>query len=205
MIDVLIVNESRVVREGLRALLEHDDGIGAVGMARDAADSLTFASALEPDVVIVDSSETCQALVNELPEARVLVLAPDDSAAMDSIAAGATGVLDQRTTGRELLVTTVKQVAAGTYSVPDGLASRVFAGVRANAVRASAVGRSRLTEREQQVLTLYAQGLSYADIAECLGNRPLTVRNTLYRVQNRLGTKSKQALVLYAVRNGLLE
>ena len=62
-----------------------------------------------------------------------------------------------------------------------------------------------LTEREREVLTLFAGGSSYADIAERYGNSPSTVRNAIYRIQDKLGVGSRQGLVAWAVRNGLLD
>jgi len=64
---------------------------------------------------------------------------------------------------------------------------------------------SRLTNVEQQTLTLFSSGKSYAQIAEARGKSTVTVRNTLYRVQDKLGIHTKQELVIWAVRNGLLD
>ena len=63
----------------------------------------------------------------------------------------------------------------------------------------------RLTAREREILTLFAQGLSYAAIAEVRGNRPVTIRNGVYGIQDKLKIGSKQELVVWAVRNGLLD
>ena len=62
-----------------------------------------------------------------------------------------------------------------------------------------------LTTVEQETLALFASGKSYAQIAEARGNSAVTVRNTLYRMQDKLGIESKQELVIWAVRNGLLD
>ena len=62
-----------------------------------------------------------------------------------------------------------------------------------------------MTAREREILTLFTQGLSYAEIAEIRGNRPLTIRNAIYGIQNKLGIETKQELAVWAVRNGLLD
>ena len=63
----------------------------------------------------------------------------------------------------------------------------------------------QLTEREQEILKLFAEGMSYAEIGEARGNRPLTIRNAIYGIRDKLGTKSSQEMVVWAVRNGLLD
>ena len=63
----------------------------------------------------------------------------------------------------------------------------------------------RLTEREREILTLFAQGMTYAQIAEVIGNTRLTIRNSIYRIQNKLEIRTKQGIVVWAVRNGLLD
>ena len=63
----------------------------------------------------------------------------------------------------------------------------------------------RLTEREREILTLFAQGMTYAQIAEVIGNTRLTIRNSIYRIQNKLVIRTKQGIVVWAVRNGLLD
>ena len=81
----------------------------------------------------------------------------------------------------------------------------VFAIVRGNREFASRQVPGNLTELERETLTLFASGKSYAEIAEARGNSAMTVRNTLYRIQGKLGVGTKQGLVIWAVRNGLVD
>ena len=62
-----------------------------------------------------------------------------------------------------------------------------------------------LTDREREILQMFASGKSYAQIAEAKGNKIVTVRNSIYRIQNKLGVDSKQEMVVWAVKNGLLD
>ena len=62
-----------------------------------------------------------------------------------------------------------------------------------------------LTDREQEILRMFASGMSYAQIADARGNRAVSIRNAIYRIQEKLGVESKQEVVIWAVRNGLLE
>ena len=82
---------------------------------------------------------------------------------------------------------------------------RVFAEFRTSAQGERNPSPGMITRRERDILTLFAQGLSYAEIAEVRGNRPVTVRNAIYGIQDRLKIETKQELVVWAVRNGLLD
>ena len=62
-----------------------------------------------------------------------------------------------------------------------------------------------LNTKEMEILTLFGQGMTYAQIAEVIGNTRLTIRNSIYRIQNKLGIRTKQRIVVWAVRNGLLD
>ncbi len=203
----------QIMRDGLREILERSGDFEVLGYAKDGEEAVSAAADLEPDVVIMDvfmplkdGIQACREIVDAQPNTRVLVLtaATEVDTVIDAVAAGATGYL-QKYSGRDKLLETVKRVAEGEYCIPGDIASRVFAGIRAKARRTDTTELRRLTAREQEILTLYAQGKSYAAIADIKGNRPLTVRNTVYRIQNKLGIKSKQELVLWAVRNGLLD
>lgn len=210
---VMIVDDHEIMRDGLREILERSEDFEVVGHAKDGEEAVSAAARLRPDVIIMDvflplkdGIEACREIVDAGSESRVLVLtaATEVNTVIDAVAAGATGYL-QKYTGRDKLLETVKQVAEGEYCIPGDIASRVFAGIRAKARRTDTTELRKLTVREQEILTLFAQGKSYAAIADIEGNRPLTVRNTIYRIQNKLGIKSKQELVLWAVRNGLLD
>ena len=62
-----------------------------------------------------------------------------------------------------------------------------------------------LTDREREILTMFASGKSYAQIAEARGNQTASVRNAIYRIQDKLGVDTKQEMVVWAVKNGLLD
>lgn len=213
LVGVLIADDHEIMRDGLREILERSGAFEVVGHAKDGEEAVRAAERLRPDVVIMDvfmplkdGIDACREIVDASPETKVLVLtaATEADTVIDAVAAGATGYL-QKYSGRDRLIETVKRVAAGEYCIPGDITSRVFAGIRAKARRTDVTELRKLTAREQEILTLFAQGKSYAAIADIRGNRPLTVRNTIYRIQNKLGIKSKQEMVLWAVRNGLLD
>ena len=89
--------------------------------------------------------------------------------------------------------------------VPSDTLRRVFASTRGSSERERRRGPRLLTKRERDILTLFASGKPYRQIAEVEGNSPITIRNAIYRIQDKLGVSSKQEIVVWAVRNGLLE
>ena len=212
-IRVMLVDDHEIMRDGLREVLERSGNFEVVGQAGDGDAAVKIALNIKPDVIIMDvmmplkdGIEACREITEMLPETRVLILtaSSEEDAVMEAVAAGATGYL-QKYSGKEQLLRTVGDVANGEYRIPAEAIRRAFAGIRAASEQAGTPRPGRLTAREREILTLFAQGLSYAEIAEIRGNRPLTVRNAIYGIQNKLGIETKQELAVWAVRNGLLD
>ena len=141
-----------------------------------------------------------------LPDMRVLMLtaSTEEDAVIEAVAAGATGYL-QKYSRPEEFVEAVVDVAEGRLRISEKAVREVFAMVRCARELASRQGTDELTAVELETLTLFASGKSYTQIAETRGNSTETVRNTLYRIQDKLGIETKQELVIWAVRNGLLD
>ena len=89
--------------------------------------------------------------------------------------------------------------------LPWDVMRRVFRRLRHLPEDIDSPRRKALTVREKEILAQFAQGMSYAAIAESRGNRSSTVRNTIYHIQDKLGFGSKQEIVVWAVRNGLVD
>ena len=210
---VMLVDDHEIMRDGLREVLEHSGEFRVVGEAGDGDEAVTVALSIKPDVIIMDvmmpvknGIEACREITAILPDTRVLVLTASrqEYAVMEAFAAGATGYL-QKYSGKEQLLRTVRDVANGEYRMPADAIRRAFAGVKATSNQVSAPMPGRLTQREREILTLFSQGLSYADIAKVRGNKWVTIRNAIYGIQDKLGIKTKQELAVWAVRNGLLD
>ena len=210
---VMLVDDHEIMRDGLREVLERSGDFEVVGQAGDGDAAVRVARNLKPDVIIMDvmmplknGIEACREITELLPETRVLILtaSSEEDAVMEAVAAGATGYL-QKYSGKELLLRTVRDVAGGEYRIPADAIRRVFAGIRAASEQNNTPEPGRLTAREREILTLFTQGLSYAAIAEARGNKPLTIRNAIYGIQDKLGIETKQGLAVWAVRNGLLD
>ena len=149
-----------------------------------------------------DGVEACREIMEAAPGVRVVMLtaSTEEDAVIEAVAAGATGYL-QKLSGMDRLVSTLKLVAAGEMPVPPDVVRRVFARIR----RGAKAEEDELTEREKEMLVSFCQGMSYAAIAEARGVKPVTIRNGLYSIQSKLGLGTKQEIVVWAVRNGLLD
>ena len=212
-IRVMLVDDHSIMRDGLQEVLERTGKFQIVGQASDGEEAVRKVEDLKPDVIIMDvlmpgkdGIDACREIMNKLPDTRVLMLTAsnDEDAIIQSVAAGATGYL-QKYSGKEKLLETIREVAEGEFRILGNSARRAFAQIRNVTHRSDAAEIEKLNGREREILILFSQGMSYADIAEVRGKSPLTIRNTIYSIQNKLGLRTKQSIVVWAVRNGLLD
>ena len=212
-IRVMVVDDHPVMRNGLRDALEASGRFEVVGQAEDGEEAVRTVAELQPQVIVMDvimpgkdGIDACREIMDLLPDTRIMMLtaSTEEDAVIQAIAAGATGYL-QKYSRPEELVAAVLDVAEGRLRIPDQAVRRVFAMLRGQRDLISRQPSDQLTALEREVLTLYASGRSYAAIATARGNSVVTVRNTLYRIQDKLDIHTKQELVIWAVRNGLLD
>ena len=209
----MVVDDHFMVRDGLKQALEHSGEFEVVGLAADGDEAVLVAAEVSPDVVVMDvlmpekdGVEACREIIERSPETKVVMLTAsrEDTAVIDAVAAGATGYL-RKDTDRERLLSTLRSVCHGEVLVPGEVVKRVFTRIRNGAHAAGAVRADKLTAREREILVSFARGMSYAAIASARGLKTVTVRNAVYGIQSKLGVESMQGLVLWAVRNGLLD
>ena len=212
-IRVMVVDDHSIMRVGLKQVLEQSGEFEVVGDAADGEEAVRVAAEVSPDVVVMDvmmpgkdGVEACREIMESAPDTRVVMLtaSTEEAAVVEAVAAGATGYL-QKETGRERLLAAVRGVFRGELLVPVEVVRRVFVQIRDAARTGDAAEAAGLTPREREVLVSFAQGMSYARIAEARGVKTVTVRNAVYSIQKKLGVGSMQGLVLWAVRNGLLD
>ena len=212
LIRVMLVDDHEIMRDGLREVLESTGDFEVVAQAADGEAAVIGAQNVRPDVIIMDvmmplknGIDACREITESLPNTKVLMLtaASEEDAVVEAVAAGAKGYL-QKYSGKNQLLRTVRAVAEGEYRIPADSLRRLFAGIR-TASQEKTQELSRLTSRERGILALFSEGKSYANIAEIRGNQPVTIRNAIYGIQDKLGIETKQELVVWAVRSGLLD
>ena len=211
-IRVMVVDDHPIMRNGLRDTLEASGRFEVVGLAEDGDEALRTVEGLQPQVIVMDvimpnkdGIDACREIMELLPDTRVLMLTASSEmdAVIEAVAAGATGYLQKYSRPEELVEATL-DVAEGRLRILDKVVREVFAMVRRDREDVSNRASDRLTALERETLALFASGRSYAEIAEARGKSSVTIRNTLYRIQDKVGIKSKQELVIWAVRNDLV-
>ena len=211
--SVMLVEDHQVMRDLLREVLENTREYRVVAQAADGAEALRLVAEAAPEVIVIDvimpvldGIEACREITELLPDTKVLMLTAsnEQDAIVRSIAAGATGYL-QKYWGKEQLLATLREVADGEFRIPGSAARRLARAVRDPAGDAASEHMESLTEREQEILRLFAGGWSYQEIGEIRSISALTVRNAVSGIQKKLGFKTRQQMTLWAVRAGLVD
>jgi DNA-binding NarL/FixJ family response regulator len=214
-IRILLVDDQRLMREGLRILLELEPGLEIVGEAGDGQAGLDAYEALQPDVVLMDvrmpgmdGVEATWRLRERWPDARVVILTTfdDDEYVFEGLRAGAMGYLLKDVSGHDL-AEAVRTVAGGGVLIQPSVARKVVAEFARVAPPARAVDAGLaepLTEREQEILELLALGLNNREIADRLGLASGTVKNYVTTILQKLGVRDRTQAAIRARELGLI-
>ena len=214
MIRVLLADDQELVRAGFKALLDAEDGIEVVAEARDGDEAVRLATEHRPDVVLmdvrmpgVDGLAAMRRIFEDggLRDVRVVILTTFDldEYVFEALRLGASGFLVKDTRPADL-VQAVRVVAEGDALLSPGVTRRLVGRFAADArapVQTPAI--DSLTEREQEVLKLVAEGLSNQEIAERLVVSPWTAKTHVSRAMVKLGARDRAQLVVYAYESGL--
>ena len=209
-IRVLVVDDHAVVRQGLRGLLELQDGIEVVGDAADGAQGVEAATRLRPDVILMDlvmpaldGVSAMRLLRERLPETRVIVLTSflDDDKLLPALRAGAAGYLLKNAEPQEV-VRAVRAAHAGQTVIDPVVAARLVETLAADD-RGDPI--DLLTPREREVLVLIGRGYANKRIALELGLAEKTVKAHVGHVLAKLGVSDRTQAAIAAVRAGLVE
>lgn len=213
-VRIVIADDHPIFRDGLRRLLEAEPDLAVVGEAVDAAQALTLARSLTPDVLLLDVAmpnvsglEALQALADQPGGPRVILLtaAIDKADIIKALQLGARGVvLKESATG--VLMQAIRIVMQGGYwvgrdSVSDLL--RALESLAAGSERDDQMPAFSLTQRELQIVGLVVAAAGNRKIAETLGISEKTVKHHLTNIFEKLGVSSRLELALFAAQHRL--
>jgi two-component system response regulator DevR len=202
---LVLVDDSEVVRAGLRTLLGTDASLEIVGEASTVAAAIETVARLRPHVVLLDirlpdgtGFTACQEMLKRAPDTRVLILTSivDETTVDDAIRSGAHGYLLKEVDARAL-VTAIRDVAAGKSILDPAVTARVMQLVKAGGSNRDAL--ATLSAQEMRVLALIAEGCTNKEVGVKLGLSEKTVKNYLSTVFEKLHvTRRAEAAVIYA-------
>jgi two-component system response regulator DevR len=202
---LVLVDDSEVVRAGLRTLLGTDASLEIVGEASTVAAAIETVARLRPQVVLLDirlpdgtGFTACQEMLKRAPDTRVLILTSivDETTVDDAIRSGAHGYLLKEVDARAL-VTAIRDVAAGKSILDPAVTARVMQLVKAGGSNRDAL--ATLSAQEMRVLALIAEGCTNKEVGVRLGLSEKTVKNYLSTVFEKLHvTRRAEAAVIYA-------
>ncbi|MEO6689041.1 MAG: response regulator transcription factor [Dokdonella sp.] len=213
MIEVCLVDDQTLVRQGIRSLLELSDSIRVIGEAGDGIQAMETIPRIRPDVVLLDMRmpgmsglDVLNALAakNELPPTIILTTFDDDQLVLAGLKAGARGYL-LKDVSLDQLVDAVKTVAAGGSLVAPVVTQRLLSGLERMHNEFTSLDRpDPLTERETEILRLMAGGYSNKEIANSLGVAEGTVKNHVSNILSKLGVRDRTRAVLKAFELGIV-
>jgi DNA-binding NarL/FixJ family response regulator len=213
LISVVLIEDNRLLREGLETTIRAQQGFKILASSSDAETALRTVREARPDVVLVDfgledhDSLTLTATVRaEVPGARVIVMGilPLQEDVANFVQAGASGFI-MKDASLEELFATIRAVADGAEVLPPALTNTLFSQIARGTVAnsASILDAVRLTGRERQVVELLGEGLSNKEIAARLEIAVHTVKSHVHNVLEKLALRSRLEVAAYTHARGM--
>lgn len=211
--DVLLVDDHKIMRDGIKAILARDEEFRVVGEAESGSEALQFVKKSQPDLVLMDIGlpglngvETTAEILRHHPDCKIVILSmyDDDSSVVGAVRSGARGFILKRVSDAGLLEALKIVANGGAYLSPqvsDKLLSRIQKGDLGEAKAPAAL--DSLSPREIQVLRLVAEGKTSKEIAVLLNLSEQTVRS--YRKTKKLGVNNVAGLTQLALSTGLTQ
>ncbi len=209
LVNLLLVDDHAIVREGLKRILAGEVGMLVTGEAADSAEAIQLVRSTHFDVVLLDISlpgknglDVLKLIKTEKPHTRVLMLSmfPEDQYAVRVLKAGASGYLAKESAPKEL-VSAIRKVAAGGTYVSQSLAEKL-AGELAQPNEAP---HETLSDREFAVLCMIAAGKAPTQIAEALQLSVKTISTYRARILTKMHLQNNAELTHYALKNNLVQ
>jgi DNA-binding NarL/FixJ family response regulator len=204
-----VVDDHEVVRQGLVSLLERREHFQVVAEAGTAAEAVEMARKFEPDLVVMDvrlpdgsGIEACREIRAEFPATRVVILTsyPDEEAVLSAIIAGASGYLLKQIRGRDL-VSALESVGRGESLLDPAVTEKVLDRVRRIATGTYTDEMAQLTQQEQKILLLVAEGKTNKEIAAEVFLSDKTVKNYVSSILSKLNLERRAQAAAFVARH----
>jgi len=206
---LLVVDDHEVVRQGLVSLLERREHFQVVAEAGTAAEAVEMARKFEPDLIIMDvrlpdgsGIEACREIRAEFPTTKVVILTsyPDEEAVLSAIIAGASGYLLKQIRGRDL-VSALESVGRGESLLDPAVTEKVLDRVRRIATGTYTDELAQLTQQEQKILLLVAEGKTNKEIASDVFLSDKTVKNYVSSILSKLNLERRAQAAAFVARH----
>jgi two-component system, NarL family, response regulator DevR len=208
---LLVVDDHEVVRQGLVSLLDRREHFQVVAEAGTAAEAVEMARKFEPDLVVMDvrlpdgsGIEACREIRAEFPATRVVILTsyPDEEAVLSAIIAGASGYLLKQIRSRDL-VSALESVGRGESLLDPAVTEKVLDRVRRIATGTYTDEMAQLTQQEQKILLLVAEGKTNKEIASEVFLSDKTVKNYVSSILSKLNLERRAQAAAFVARHRL--
>jgi DNA-binding NarL/FixJ family response regulator len=212
-LDVLLVDDHKIMRDGLKAILSRSTEFRVVGEAENGSDAVQFAKRMHPHLVVLDIGlpglngvETTQEILRVHSECKIVILSmhDDENTVVGAIRAGARGFILKRASDMDLLEA-LRMVAAGSVYLSPQVSDRLLTRIQKGDLEAR-TGHSALdglAPREVQVLRLVAEGKTSKEIATLLDLSEQTIRSYRKTMMRKLGVNNVAGLTQLALSTGL--
>lgn len=210
MIKILIVDDHRIVREGLKKIIQLETDIVVAGQAKDASEAIRIISTTDINLVILDIAlpgisglEAIKDLKAIRPSAKIIMLSmyPEERFAIRALKAGASGYLTKETAPEEL-INAIRVVNSGHNYVTSFIAEKMVTELQGPAEKAP---HERLSSREFEVMCMIGSGKTIKEIAELLSLSDRTVSTYRARILQKMNFKNNAMIMHYVMDNWLLE
>ena len=212
-VRILLADDHALVRRGVRLILDNEPDLTVVGEAGDGAEAITMARAERPDLAILDIAmprltglQAARELSRLMPDLRILILTMYDNEQyfFEALKAGASGYVLKSVADRDLVEACRAAVRGEPFLYPGAVASLIRNYL--DRVRdGESIPAKAITDREEEILKLVAEGYSSKEIADLLFISVKTVERHRANLLQKLGLKDRLELTRYAIRAGLIE
>jgi two-component system response regulator NreC len=212
-IKVLVVDDHTILRQGIKALLDNQEGIEVIGEAKDGREALSIIEETLPDVILMDIAmpglnglEATRRIKKKFPRMKVLVLTmyTNEEYIFQILNAGANGYLVKETAFQDL-ISAIKAVYKNEAFMSPSISKKVINSYIKKAQDDEAKTCEVLTTREREILQLIAEGNSSKKIAELLFISPKTVETHRTHIMDKLNIHNRTGLIKYAIRKGMVD